>query len=279
MIVGAVALVVGLLLIEAMYRSRQKQRGRQEGKVPALPKGSAPSEEPAAPSIAQVRPEVASTSEPSIERCDAGCVSEPSSTHDDSPWSVHAKAGVKKSPWAAVQMQPLVSAPPIASHEPREAPAEQALQRAFENSVRPVYREERPAEAVVPKPDHVSSPAAPNAGLLIASMVLGFIGGGLGLLLALAGYTLIGALWGAAGEASKAAYFQLLLIPSPIAAIVGAAIVRSKPSAGAILMGASVLLLLHFLGFNFFTMLPVVLTGLGAALAVLAIVQANSKTS
>ena len=72
--------------------------------------------------------------------------------------------------------------------------------------------------------------------------------------------------------------FSSFLIASPIASIVGAAIVRSKPPAGAILMGVSIVPLLLFFGFNFFTMLPVLLSGLGAALTFLAIGQAKSKS-
>ena len=86
-ICGAAALAIGLILIEAELRSRKKQR-RQEGKVPALPKGSVPVEEPAAASVALVPPDIAS------EQSDAAGVSEPSSVHDGNP--VHANAGVKK---------------------------------------------------------------------------------------------------------------------------------------------------------------------------------------
>ena len=141
-----------------------------------------------------------------------------------------------------------------------------------------MYREERPAEAVVPKPDQVSSPVPPNAGLLIASMVLGILGGATGLLTAFLGSIIIGAASEIAGQGSQAALMQLLLIASPIASIIGAAIVRSTPVAGAVLMGASAVLLLLFFGFDFFTRLPIVLSGLGAALAVLAIVQPKPKT-
>ena len=59
--------------------------------------------------------------------------------------------------------------------------------------------------------------------------------------------------------------------------IVGAAIVKGKPMPGAALMGLSILPLLHFFGFNFFTMLPISLSGLGAMLAVLAMTKAPSR--
>jgi hypothetical protein len=248
-----------------------------ETKLPAA--GGAPSEKHDVSSVAPVPPDGASASEPSSGQRDAGSVSEPSSAHDDSPWAVHEKAGVKRSPWAAAQTQPAVSAPPTASQEPREVPVEQPLQRASESSVHPVYREARLSEAVAPKPDQGSPPPMPNAGLLIASMVLGFIGGALGLLIALFGYIIIGGAGAISGQGSQAALIQLVIIASPIASIVGAAIVRSSPTAGAVLMGVSVVSLLLFFGFNSFSIVPVLLNGLGAALAVLAMVQANSKTS
>ena len=109
-------------------------------------------------------------------------------------------------------------------------------------------------------------------------MVLGFIGGASGLLMAFLGSIIIGAAGEIGGEGLLAALMQLLLIASPIASIVGAAIVRSTPPAGAGLMGASAVLLLLFFKFNFLTTVPIVLGGLGAALAVVAIVQAQSKT-
>ncbi len=163
-IAGAAALAVVLLLIEAMLRSGKRQRGRQEPNVPALPKGGATLEGPAAPSVAPLRPDVASASAPSSEHPDTG-VSQPSSVHD-SPWVVHAKGGVKRSPWAAAPR--IVSAPPAAPHEPREAPVERLQERAFESPPRPVYREERAAAVDYarresePQPVHARSASQPS---------------------------------------------------------------------------------------------------------------------
>ena len=141
------------------------------------------------------------------------------------------------------------------------------------------HRERQVAEEiVVPTIERLDSQAVPNAGLLTASMVLGIFGGGIGLFLALFGSAVVGAAGAVSGRETGAAFLQLFLIASPVASIVGAAIVRSKPPAGAILMGVSIVPLLLFFGFNFFTMLPVLLSGLGAALTFLAIGQAKSKS-
>ncbi len=82
-------------------------------------------------------------------------------------------------------------------------------------------------------------------------MVLGIMGGATGLLIALFGYTIVGAAGALSGHGSEVALVQLLLIASPIASIVGAAIVRSKPPAGAILMGVSIVPLLLFFWVQF----------------------------
>jgi len=109
-------------------------------------------------------------------------------------------------------------------------------------------------------------------------MVLGIFGGGIGLFLALFGSAVVGAAGAVSGRETGAAFLQLFLIASPVASIVGAALVRGKPAGGATLMALSILPLLHFFGFNFFTILPISLSGLGAALTFLAIGQAKSKS-
>ena len=94
---GSGVLLVAMLLINVMPLSRREQVLTHEG--PKHPEtGRVPSEGHAAWSIAPVRPGATSASEPSSEHRDAWGVSEPSSRHNDSPWAVHSKADVKKSP-------------------------------------------------------------------------------------------------------------------------------------------------------------------------------------
>ncbi len=62
----------------------------------------------------------------------------------------------------------------------------------------------------------------------------------------------------------------------PIAALVGAGIVINKATIGASLMALAALMFVLILGFNFFTLIPVVLLALGALLGFLGS-QQNTK--
>jgi hypothetical protein len=184
------------------------------------------------------------------------------------PWAVRAE-GSRKSPWAV--------ASPEVRHPTLRVPSKELSLRVEvrdypQREERRFHREARVTETTAaPRGDRS------NASLLTASMVLGIIGGALGLLAALFGNAVVGAAGALSGRESEAALLQLFLLASPIVSIVGAAIVKGKPILGAALMGLSILPLLHFFGFNFFTMLPISLSGLGAMLAVLAIPKGPSR--
>jgi hypothetical protein len=97
------------------------------------------------------------------------------------------------------------------------------------------------------------------------ALVLGIIGGLVALLYGLLGYGL-GSL---AGGAAGAGLLKLLSIALPVAALIGAGMVKAKPVIGAALMAIGALGFVLILGFNFFSLIPVVLLGLGALLGFL----------
>jgi len=96
------------------------------------------------------------------------------------------------------------------------------------------------------------------------ALVLGIIGGLVALLYGLLGYGLGSLVGGAEGAGLK-----LLSIALPVAALIGAGIVTAKPVIGAALMAIGAIGFVLILGFNFFTLIPVVLLGLGALLGFL----------
>ncbi len=59
---------------------------------------------------------------------------------------------------------------------------------------------------------------------------------------------------------------KLLSLALPIAALVGAGMVKAKPGIGAALMAVAALGFVLILGFNFFSLIPTVLLGIGALL-------------
>jgi hypothetical protein len=104
---------------------------------------------------------------------------------------------------------------------------------------------------------------------------LGIIGGLVALLYGLIGYGL-GSL-ADVGEAGAGAGLKIVSLGLPIAALVGAGMVMAKPIIGAALMGIAAVGLVLILGFNFFSLIPVVLIGLGALLGFLASSEAAKQ--
>jgi hypothetical protein len=98
------------------------------------------------------------------------------------------------------------------------------------------------------------------------ALVLGIIGGLVALLYGLIGYGL-GSL--AEGAVEGAGLLRLLSIALPVAALSGAGMVKAKPIIGAVLMAIAAIGFVLILGFNFFSLIPVVLLGLGALLGFL----------
>jgi hypothetical protein len=97
------------------------------------------------------------------------------------------------------------------------------------------------------------------------AFVLGIFGGLVALLYGLIGYGL-----GSLGAGAQGAgLLKVLSVGLPIAALIGAGVVKAKPIMGAVLMAIAALGFVMTLGFNFFSLIPVVLLGLGALLGFL----------
>jgi len=99
------------------------------------------------------------------------------------------------------------------------------------------------------------------------ALVLGIIGGLIALLYGLIGYG-IGSL-AQAGGSNAGILLKFLSVGLPILALVGAGMVKAKPIIGAVLMAISAIGFVLVLGFNFFSLIPVVLLGLAAFLGFL----------
>jgi len=110
----------------------------------------------------------------------------------------------------------------------------------------------------------------------VGGLVLGIIGGLVALIYGLLGYG-FGSL-ADAGQAGAGTGLKVLSLGLPIAALVGAGMVMAKPIIGAVLMGISAIVLVLMLGFNFFSLIPVVLLGLGALLGFLGSQEDAKKT-
>ncbi len=108
------------------------------------------------------------------------------------------------------------------------------------------------------------------------ALVLGIIGGLIALIYGFVGYGL-GSL-GSAAEAEGAGLVKLLSIALPVVALIGAGIIKAKPAIGAALMAIGAIGFVLILGFNFFSLIPVVLLGLGALLGLLCM-QEDAKQS
>ena len=107
---------------------------------------------------------------------------------------------------------------------------------------------------------------------LNVSMVLGILGGIIGLADGLSDYAVVGMLKAVLGKNDM--FDQLVLIASPVCSIIGGAIVRSNPVAGGALMAVNLAAPLLFFGLHAFPFLPVLLSGFGAAAALLTIKNA-----
>lgn len=108
------------------------------------------------------------------------------------------------------------------------------------------------------------------------ALILGIIGGLIALLYGLVGYG-IGSLGSATGTEGSGVV-MLVSIALPLAALIGAGMVKAKPAIGAALMAIGAIGFVLILGFNFFSLIPVVLLGLGALLGFLGM-QENAKQS
>ena len=102
----------------------------------------------------------------------------------------------------------------------------------------------------------------------IGALILGILGGLTALSYGRIGYGL-GSLAGLLGQGEVEGFLKVLSVGLPVAALAGAGIVMARPAIGAILMAIAAVGFILSLGFNFFTLIPVVLLGLGAMLGFL----------
>ena len=102
----------------------------------------------------------------------------------------------------------------------------------------------------------------------VGALILGILGGLVSLSIGFIGYGLGSMTSGGGG-------LQFFSIALPIVALIGAGIVMSKPVVGAGLMAAAAVGLILVLGFNFFSLIPVILLGLGALLGFM---ESQAKT-
>lgn len=106
-------------------------------------------------------------------------------------------------------------------------------------------------------------------------MVLGLVGGVIALLVGAFGYGLSsvgGSLSSSVGYdegTAMMAFYQFASLGLPVAALVGGGLVARNPGLGAGIMGASALGMVFVFGFGFFSLVPIVLLGIGALLVAL----------
>lgn len=115
-------------------------------------------------------------------------------------------------------------------------------------------------------------------------MILGIIGGVIALLVGAVGYGMssLGGSLSSSIEyqegASLMAFYQLASLGLPVAALVGSGLVTRYPEVGAGVMGVSALGMVFVFGFGFFSMIPVVLLGVGAVLVVMEMNNTKPET-
>jgi len=101
----------------------------------------------------------------------------------------------------------------------------------------------------------------------VGAMVVGIIGGLVALLYGVFGYAVGGVF--DVGEAEAGAPARTLSIALPVVALVGAGVVMAKPLLGAILMAAAAAAIALNFDIGMFTLIPLVLLGVGALLGFL----------
>ena len=98
----------------------------------------------------------------------------------------------------------------------------------------------------------------------VGALILGILGGLILLSFGLIGYGL-GSL-ADAGKAGTGSAMKIISLGIPISALVGAGMVMAKPILGSCLMSMSAVAFLLMAGFNFFSLIPLVLLGISALL-------------
>jgi hypothetical protein len=109
------------------------------------------------------------------------------------------------------------------------------------------------------------------------ALVLGILGGLAALFFGTIGYG-VGSFFNAAGATNEGGTLQLFSVALPVVALIGAGIVKAKPMVGAALMGGSAIGIVLIMGFNFFSLVPLVLLGIGSLLGFLGSQEGVAKT-
>lgn len=105
------------------------------------------------------------------------------------------------------------------------------------------------------------------------ALVLGIIGGLVALIYGLVGHAFGSLAHSPQGEFGPGEILQLLSIGLPIAALVGAGLVKAMPLIGAGLMAISAVGFIMIIGFNTFSLVPVLLLGVAALLGFLGMTE------
>lgn len=109
----------------------------------------------------------------------------------------------------------------------------------------------------------------------IVALVAGLIGGLASVAYGLLGYGL--ASFAESGYPASAAGVKVLSVVVPITALLGAGLVLTRPLLGGLLMGAAAGVFLLLLGFNAFSLIPVVLLSCGSLLGLLSALEWGEK--
>jgi SSS family solute:Na+ symporter len=121
------------------------------------------------------------------------------------------------------------------------------------------------------------NPAVTATGWSTAALIFGVLGGLFGLLIGVFGYFVEGI--AAAGGQNGAGLFQLISMAIPIASLVGGGMAKSDAVVAGILMLLSAVGMLLVFGFNFFTAIPLVLSGVGGMMALVSANDPKTKTA
>lgn len=106
-----------------------------------------------------------------------------------------------------------------------------------------------------------------NEPVRIGALVVGLIGAVASVAYGLLGFGL--ASLAESGYPASATGVKILSVAVPMAALLGAGMVLTKPLLGGLLMGAAAGVFLWLLGFSAFSLVPIVLLGCGALLGLL----------
>ena len=174
--------------------------------------------------------------------------------------------------------QPPVAQTSYVTAEARDATTVAAgTQPTPSSSSKPAVESSAPVSQIPPSTSRMQTAGAPRRAGSTAGLILGILGGLFGLFVGFFGYAMGGIV--SAGGQSVGGIIQLVSMAIPIASLVGGGIAKANAIAGGILMLLSAGGMLLVFGFNFFTAIPLVLSGIGGVLALLSTNVPNPETA